>query len=434
MSSIIEDTGGALQVSDPGGTDRRSPRDELRARAEEKRPGAHDPTVRWLWYAVGFAALGCWLQECAAPWLMAELSADVRLVAAVQAVMTFAICVALVPAAAATDFVDRRRLVGGTHLVLALIAVCLGVLTLAEVLGPGLLLVFTAGMGLGHGVAMAGWPALGAAAAAHQAAPLAGAAHGAGRTAGGAGAAVGGVLIGTVGVAAAFFANAVAFLAVSLSLSRVPAGRAARPFTVGALVHSVRDGVVSVALTPTVRNTMVRAAAFAVGAAALWSLLVVYVRDELGLGVVAFGFLQGAVALGGVTGVLIVRRIRRRLPAGPIGSVLAVFWAACLTTLTQIPEPLVATLCLFGCGVSWFAAVVLYELVALTAVPPHLRARSFGLTLAVLYLATAAGCAVWGHVAAAAGLRLTLSLAAAATAVGAGATLWLRIGVLPRRR
>jgi len=365
---------------------------------------------------------------------MAELSPDVRLVAAVQAVTTLAICIALVPAAAVTDFVDRRRLIGGTHLGLALVAVVLGTLVLTEVLGPGLLLVFMAGMGFGHGVTMAGWPALAGPAAAHQAAPFAGAAHGAGRTAGGGGAAVGGVLIGTVGVAAAFFANAAAFLAVSLSLRRVPAGRAARPFTVRALAHSVGDGVVSVALTPTVRNTMVRAAAFGVGAAGLWSLLVVYVRDELGLGVVAFGLLQGAVALGGVTGALIVRRIRRPLPAGPFGSVLAVVWAGCLTALTQVPEPIVATLCLFGCGASWFAAVVLYELIALQAVPPPLRARSFGLTLAVLYLATAAGCALWGHLAAAVGLRSTLSLAAAAVAVGAAATLRLRIGVLPRRR
>jgi len=382
---------------------------------------------------VTFAALGAWLQECAAPWLMAELADDVRLVAAVQGVTTFAVCIALLPAAAATDLVDRRRLLKGTHLVLSLVALSLGILTLTELLGPGLLLILTAGMGLGHGVAMAGWPTLGGTVAARQTPPLPEVAPGAGHAAGGSGAAAGGVLIGTVGAAAAFFADAVALLAVSLSLRRVPAGRAARPLTVGALFGSTRDGVTAAALTPTVRNTIIRAAALSLGTAALWSLLVLFVRDELGLGVVAFGLLQSAVALGGVAGVLAVRRIRRPLSAGVLGSSLAVVWAACVTALIHVHDPAVATVCLFGCGASWFAAIILYELVALTAVPPHLRARSFGVTLAGLYLATAAGCALWGHVAAVAGLRTALSLGAATVAVGAGITLRLRIGLMPRR-
>ena len=104
-------------------------RDDRRA---ARRPAA-DPAVRWLWVAACLACVGLWMQDCAAPWLMTELTSDARLVAATQAATALAVCVAVVLAGALADTVDGRRLLYCTQMAACVVALAVGVLVLAGV-------------------------------------------------------------------------------------------------------------------------------------------------------------------------------------------------------------------------------------------------------------------------------------------------------------
>lgn len=394
-------------------------------------------SVGWLWPAAILAAVGAWLQETTAAWLMTELTRDARLVTGVQAVITFGVCLAVLISAALVDLVDMRRLVRGTSVVLAFIAVMLATLVLTGVVGPVLLLLVAAAMGLGHGVLAAGWPALaaGGAGSGLTGSVTAGAAHAGhqwiGRASGGS---LGGLLIAGVGIAAALCADAGAFLAAAASVRRMPARRAAETVTAARVTGALRAGAHTAVLTPTVRNAALRVGALAFGTSAIWSLLVVVARGPLDLGPAGFGLLQAAAGLGGICGVVLVLRLLRRRPTGIAVTALTLACAlAMIVPAVWSSVPAVA-IAMVAIGAAWTGVIVLLCMAVQTAVPEAMRARMLGACLAALYLTAALGSAVWGHVAALLGVSSTLGIAAATVAAATAATAWLDVGRLPRRQ
>lgn len=397
--------------------------------------GSRDAGVRgrrWLWAAAVLAGLGMWLQETAAPWLMSDLTEDPRLIAGVQAVTTLAVCLAVVLTGVLVDLTDTARLLRGTHVALAAAALVVVIVVLTDVVGPALLLILAAAMGLGHGVLVAGWPALAAGANAGGLS-LAAAQSGhqwTGRTLGGP---LAGVVISTVGMAAAFCADAGAFLAVALSLRRMPPARVAESLSARRFGAAFRAGGQTALLTPSTRHALVRGAAAAFGVSCLWSLLVVVARVGLSLSAGGFGLLQAAAGAGAVVGVVLVVRLpRRRLSAGSLLSVLTAAGGCAVGSAGLIPSAAWVAGCAFVAGAAWVACVVVLVAAVQAAVPEHLKARMVGICLGVLYLATALGSVVWGHVAAALGVSVTLALAGGFTLVAALATAPLRMGRLPR--
>lgn len=393
-------------------------------------------SLSWLWPAAILAAVGAWLQETTAGWLMTELTRDARLVAGVQAAITLGVCLAVLLSAALVDLVDMRRLVRGTSVALAFVAVMLATLVLTGVVGPVLLLLVAGGMGLGHGVLATGWPALaaGGAGSGLTGGVTAGAAHAGhqwiGRAAGGS---FGGLLIAGAGIAAALCADAGAFLAAAASVRRMPARRATETVTATRVAGALRTGVQTAALTPTVRNAVLRVCTLAFGTSAVWSLLVVLARGPLDLGPAGFGLLQAAAGLGGIGGVVLVLRLLRRRPTGMAVTALTLAGAAAMLVpalCSSVPAIAVAMVVI---GAAWTGVIVLLCMAVQTAVPDAMRARMLGACLAALYLTAALGSAVWGHVAALLGISTTLGIAAATVAAAAAGTAWLGVGRLPRR-
>ncbi|GEM_PF-2922925 len=392
--------------------------------------------VGWLWPAAILAAVGAWLQETTAAWLMTELTRDARLLAGVQAVITFGVCIAVLISAALVDLVDMRRLVRGTSVVLAFIAVILATLVLTGVVGPVLLLLVAGAMGLGHGVLAAGWPALaaGGAGSGLTGGVTAGAAHAGhqwfGRASAGS---LGGLIIAGAGIAAALCADAGAFLAAAASVGRMPARRAAEAVTAARVGGALRAGVHTAALTPTVRNAALRVGALAFGASAIWSLLVVVARGPLDLGPAGFGLLQAASGLGGICGVVLVLRLLRRRPTGIAVTALTLTCAAAMLVPALCSSITAIVVAMVVIGAAWTGVIVLLCMAVQTAVPDAMRARMLAACLAALYLTAALGSAVWGHVAASLGVSWTLGIAAATVAAATVATAWLNVGRVPRR-
>jgi predicted MFS family arabinose efflux permease len=362
------------------------------------------------------------MQDCAAPWLMSELTTETRLVAATQAATMLAVCCAVLIAGALADTVDARRFLMATQAAACIVALAVGVLVVAGMMGPWLLLGLTAVMGLGHGALLIGVPGVVRQTGGGHLAATAGSAHAAqlsSRQSGGA--VLGGVVLATAGAAAAFFLTAAAFLAVALSLRRLPARRRTAPVSPRRVAAALGVGVRTVLLTPTVRNAIALCVLLALGAAALWSLLVPYVRGDLRLDALGLGLLQTAAGVGGIAGVVLVRRLPRQWSTAAVVAGMAALLLAAFLVLALAPMATVAVFALAAAGFAWFALVVLLSLTVQVAVPEHLRARTLALELSALYLATAAGCLIWGHVGSAVGVRV--SLLAAAGVVGAVALL-----------
>src|SRR5437764_4866526 len=106
-------------------------------------------TFRMFYIGTIAAALGYMMQATVAAWLMATLTPSPLMVALVQTASTAPALLFGLLAGALADIVHRRKIIGATQVVLLVATVMLGGATLAEIIGPGALLVLTFLVGIG---------------------------------------------------------------------------------------------------------------------------------------------------------------------------------------------------------------------------------------------------------------------------------------------
>src|SRR3954451_7639532 len=102
-----------------------------------------EPLFRSLWLAAVISYTGTWMQNVGAGWLMTQLTVSPLMVALVQAATTLPVFLAILPAGALADMVDRRRFLLITQAWMVVAAGLLGILTLLGWTTPWLLLTFT---------------------------------------------------------------------------------------------------------------------------------------------------------------------------------------------------------------------------------------------------------------------------------------------------
>src|SRR5262245_10211879 len=172
-----------------------------------------EPLFRALWIATVASNIGTWMEDVGESWLMVSLTTSPMLVALVETAGSLPIVLLAMPAGALADVVDRRRLLLITQSWMLVSAAALGLLTLAGMVTPWLLLLLTFTLGLG--TAMNG-PAFQAIlpeiVPRHEipaAVTLAGVAVNVSRAVG---PALGGLLVAAAGPGVVFLLNAVSFL------------------------------------------------------------------------------------------------------------------------------------------------------------------------------------------------------------------------------
>src|SRR5262245_7509383 len=89
------------------------------------------PVFRSIWTASVASNIGTWMQSVGAAWLMTSLTASPLLVALMQTATSLPIFLVGLPAGALADVVDRRKLLLTTEGWMLLVALALGLLTLA---------------------------------------------------------------------------------------------------------------------------------------------------------------------------------------------------------------------------------------------------------------------------------------------------------------
>src|SRR6478672_8474700 len=119
-----------------------------------------EPLFRSLWLAAVISYTGTWMQNVGAGWLMTQLTTSPLMVSLVQAAVAVPVFVAVLPAGALADMVDRRRLLLFTQGWMIVAAATLGILTLLHAVNPWVLLAFTFLMGFGAVMNDPAWQAI----------------------------------------------------------------------------------------------------------------------------------------------------------------------------------------------------------------------------------------------------------------------------------
>jgi MFS family permease len=373
------------------------------------------------------------MQNVGAAWLMTELAPSALLVALVQTATNLPVFLLGVPAGAAGDLFDRRKLLLVTQGLMLAAAALLGGLTLRGSVGPWLLLSLTFALGLGATMNGPTWQAIMPDLVPSPELPAAIALNSVGfNLARAVGPALGGAVVAAIGAGAAFILNAISFVGVMIVLylwRRGPEQQPQRLSTerVGAAIWA---GIRYVRFAPPIHSVLLRSGGFIISAAALWSLLPLVAKFELHRESTGYGLLLGCLGTGSILGAMMLHRLRQMFsPDTMVTAAVALFGAvnillAYLTSFGAVALALIVT------GVAWMIVNSTLTTATQTSVPAWVRARALAVYLLVFQGAMAVGSVIWGAVATRIGLRDTFVSAGIALLIAAAASFRLRLAGL----
>jgi MFS family permease len=387
-----------------------------------------EPLFRALWIASVASNVGTAIHGVGAAWLMTSLSPSPLLVALIQTAASLPLLLLALPAGALADVVDRRRLLLVTQSWMLAAAAGLGALTLAGWTTPLSLLALTFTMGLGNALNAPAWQAITPELVPREELPEAVAMGSAGfNLARAVGPALGGLVVAAAGPAAAFLLNAASFVGVLFVIQRwrrePPESLAPAEQVLGA----IRAGNRYVRYAPALRAVLARLGAFIVGGSAIWALLPLIARQQLRLSPAGYGLLLGCFGAGAVAAAVLLPGLRARLAPDRLVVLATLLFAAITAGLAGLRSPLAAGAALAAAGFAWLAVLSTLNVEAQVVVPAWVRARALSFYLLVMQGGLAAGSALWGSVAARAGMPTALLAAAAALLLGAPAALRYRL-------
>ncbi len=384
-----------------------------------------EPLFRALWIAAVASNIGTWMEDVGEAWLMTSLSASTLMVALVETAGSLPIVLLAVPSGTFADLFDRRRLLLVTQAWMLIVAATLGLLTIAGLTTPWILLILAFALGLGAAVNAPAWeaitPELVARADLPAAVTLGAVAFNVARAVG---PAFGGLLVAALGSGPVFLLNAASFLGVIVVLYRWRRPVEKSNLPPEHVLGAMRAGVRYVRHTPTLQAVFVRAAAFIFCASALWALLPLVARRGLGLSAAGYGVLLGCLGLGGVTGASFLPKVRRKISTNSLVVGATLIFAAVTIVLGYVHIAAVVGGSLFLGGIAWIALLSTFNVAAQTATAAWVRARVLGVYMLAFFGGFACGSAIWGWIAGRVGISVTLLIAALGLVAGTPSAHW----------
>lgn len=381
------------------------------------------PVFRALWLAAVASNVGTWMHNVGAEWQMTTLAPTPFLVALMQTAETAPTFLMALPAGALADIVDRRRLLLAAQAWMLVAAVALAAVTLLGLTTPAVLLLLTFALGLGAALNAPAWQAIVPELVSRDDLPgavsLNSVAYNIARAVG---PALGGLVVAAAGPWAVFLLNSFSFLGVIVVIYRWRREAALSVAPTERLAGAIRAGLRYARHAPELRNVLLRTGVFASAASALWAMLPLLARRELGLGAVGYGVLLGGLGFGAIAGAFILPRVRRGLSVNLLVVAATVIFAAATAALAATENYWLLWAAMAAGGLAWMAAMSSFNVGAQTVVPEWVRARALALYLLVFFGSLAAGAAAWGALAERVGIHAALYAAAAALVVGTAAT------------
>lgn len=368
---------------------------------------------RALWTATIVANIGSCMKDVAAGWLMTSLSSSPLLVALVQAATMLPMALLSLPSGALADIVDRRRLLILAQLWGMAAAAALFVVTITGRVDAPLLLALTFATACGSALSI---PALQAITSEIVPRPslihtvtLAGISNNIARIVG---PALGGILIAMAGAEWVFLANCLSMFGVVLALRRWRSTATRGRLPPEHLLGAIRAGFRYVHSSAELHALMVRTIAFFLCASALWSLLPLVGREQLGFGPAGYGLMISCIGAGAITGALSLNRLRRSLSPNALSRWASVMLAASVAGAALSTNHALALTCMVAAGLGWNVMTASLQSTALLEAAPWAKARAFGIFLMVFQGSMAAGAVLWGSLALEIGISNSLLAAA----------------------
>lgn len=372
-----------------------------------------------MWIASVASNIGGAMHDAAGGWTMTTLTHEPLLVALMQTASSLPLFLLAFPAGAMADVVDRRRLLLLSQTWMMLVAAALGAVTLFGGLTPWVLLGCTAALGVGAAMNAPAWqailPELVPRADLPPAVALGGVSFNVARALG---PAIGGLLVAASGPGPVFLLNAISFLGVVFVLLRWRRTPIVSTLPPEDVLGAMRAGARYVRHHLPLRTVLVRSAVFVGFASAVWSLLPLVARRQLGLGAVGYGLLLGCLGVGAVTGAWVLPVIRQRLAVDRLMAIATVAFAAAMTVVALVPQPLAAGAALIVGGMAWMANMSSINTAAQTSVSTWVRARALAVSLLVIQGGMALGALAWGTLANDTSIQTALLTASGGLIVG----------------
>jgi predicted MFS family arabinose efflux permease len=372
-----------------------------------------------MWGGQFVSNIGSWMQTVAAQWLMLSLTTSATYVALVQTAAGLPVVLFAILAGTIGDLVDRRRFLLFTETFMLAMAALLGVLAIAGLVTPWVLLAMVFALGTGQALTSPTWqtlqPELVAPAERAQAISLGSVNQNLARAVG---PAIGGLLLAATSAGTVFLINAGTFVAVIAVIWAWHSTRAPDALPREHAGEAVRAGARYVAASPVLRVILIRAGLFIFFASAVWALLPLTARSALHLESGGYGLLLASVGIGAVAGAALLPRLRSKLSADAMLAAGSTGLAAATFVLAYLHVTAAAAAALVIGGACWVLALSTLSSLYQLSLPRWVKARGMSFYLVVFQGGNAVGAAVLGVAAQHAGLSVTLAIAAVGLAVG----------------
>jgi MFS family permease len=370
---------------------------------------------------------GAFMQNVGAAWLMISLGAGPIYVALTQTAASLPYFVLALPAGAAGDIVDRRKLILFTESWMMGVALILALLTIAGVMSPWILLVLTFALSAGDAFETPAWRAILPELVPKEDLAAASALNGIEfNLARAVGPALAGTIISVAGVATAFVANFVSFFGVILVVAkwkRPVRKRSAPPESFsGATVAAIRY----VRHSPAILTVLLRTGIAMFFSSALFALLPVVSRS-VNQNATGYGLLLGCFGGGAIIGALVMQSARDKWAIESIVSTGVVSLGLVILAMGGLHRlSTLAAVMLVG-GAAWVIFISLINALVQNLAPDWVRARVLAVFILVYQGSYALGTAAWGAVAQRSGVVTALVYAGVGTIASAAISLFARL-------
>jgi MFS family permease len=381
-----------------------------------------DSLFRALWLAAVASNIGTWMHNVGADWLMTSLAPSPWMVALMQTAENAPLFLLALPAGALADIVDRRRLLLYTQAWMLVSAVSLAVLTFLGLTTPWILLLLIFALGLGAALNAPAWQAIIPDLVPRPQLPAAVSLNSvAFNIARAVGPALGGILVAAVGSWAVFLLNSLSFVGVMLVLYRWKREPVESISPTERIIGAMRAGVRYVRHDPDLRAVFVRTGVYVSCASALWAMMPLVARRQLGLGAFGYGVLLGGLGAGAIIAAFILPALRRKFSANAVVFGGTIIFAAGIAVLAAVHIFSLLCLAMVCAGVAWMSLMSSFNVSVQTIVPAWVRARVLAIYMLTFFGSMALGSAIWGIVATHIGISRALLCAAGGMLAGLSA-------------
>ena len=213
-----------------------------------------------------------------------------------------------------------------------------------------------------------------------------------------------GAVVATIGYGPAFWINATSFAASAVLLARLRLARPAAAAARSGFWHQAREGAALLAGHRVLRALAAGQGLAALSAGATSALLVVLIRERLGLGPAGYGTALACIGIGAAAGPLLLTRFVSdpRRPAFVFGPYLLRAAVDMVLATVRVPAAVLGSLAGYGVGTS--TGAVTFNSLLQAETPPAVRGRVFAAFDVIWQLGRLASLALGGRLADTAGI------------------------------